>query len=38
MGMMEYWNTGIMGERADALTTFHHSTIPIFQHTFGAMQ
>jgi hypothetical protein len=35
IGMMEYWNTGIMGSRTGALTIFHHSIIPPFQDSFG---
>jgi hypothetical protein len=37
-GRMEYWNAGIVGARADALTILHHSTIPIFQLLLGVIQ
>jgi hypothetical protein len=33
--MMEYWNIGITGRDAGAPATFHYSTIPVFQYTFG---
>lgn len=33
--MMGYWNTGTMGSRAEGLTAFHHSTVPLFPMVSG---
>ncbi len=37
VGMMEYWNSGPVGGKGDAPTTFHHSTIPVLRLVFGVI-